>query len=119
MDVERRMVMSAIKAVYLKGQIVPGEPVDWPEGTELRIEPITPSETLGVRDEDWPTDPEGIARHLALMDQIESFLMTPEEEAQWQAARKARKDFEKSTFAERAEKLRLAVPGLKVENWTT
>jgi hypothetical protein len=32
--------------------------------------------------------------------------MSPEEEAAWQAARQAQKDFEKTTFEERAEKLR-------------
>lgn len=32
--------------------------------------------------------------------------MTPEEEAEWQAARKAQREFELTTFSERAEKLR-------------
>src|SRR5690348_7157500 len=98
--------MNAVKATYRNGQIVPQEPVDWPDGTELFIEPLPHAESLGMREEDWPTDPEGIARHLALMDQIEPLEMTPEEEAQWQAARQAQKEFEKAIFFEHAEKLR-------------
>jgi hypothetical protein len=42
-----------------------------------------------MREEDWPADPEGIGRQLALMNQIEPLVMTPEEEAAWQTTRKA------------------------------
>jgi hypothetical protein len=99
-------VMNAIKATYCNGQIVPQGPVDWPDGTELVIEPVMPAATLGLRDEDWPTDPEGIARHLALMDRIAPPEMTPEDEANWRAARQAQKEFEKDSFLDRAAKLR-------------
>ena len=56
--------MNSIKATYLNGQIIPHQPVDWPDGIELLIEPVTHTETIGMREEEWPTDPEGIARHL-------------------------------------------------------
>jgi predicted DNA-binding antitoxin AbrB/MazE fold protein len=61
------------------------------DGTRLSRDELH-ERTLGVRDEDWPTDPEGIARHLALMDKIEPLEMTPQEEAEWLAARKAQKE---------------------------
>jgi hypothetical protein len=36
----RRVIMNAIKATWRDGQIVPQGPVDWPDGTELRVEPL-------------------------------------------------------------------------------
>jgi hypothetical protein len=82
--------------------------VDWPEGTALSVEPVARQEPVGLREEDWPTDAEGVARHAALMDRIEPSEMTAEEKAEWQAARKAQKEFEKADFVERAEMLRRA-----------
>jgi hypothetical protein len=92
--------MSAIKGTYKNGQVILRQPADWPEGTEVLVEPLPQEPTLGMREEDWPTDPEGIARHLALMDRIEPLEMTPEEEAAWLAARKAQKEFESANWEE-------------------
>ena len=63
-------------------------------------------ETLGVREEDWSDTPEAIASWLQWYDSLEPLEMTPEEEAEWQAARQAQKDFEKARLFEHAEKLR-------------
>lgn len=41
-----------------------------------------------------------------MMDGIEPLIITPEEEAEWEAARKAQRDFEKARFEEKAETLR-------------
>jgi hypothetical protein len=43
-------MMKTIRAVWKNGQILPTQPVDWPEGPALAVEPI--AESLG-------TDPEG------------------------------------------------------------
>lgn len=96
--------MNAIKAIVKDRKIALNVPDDWPEGTEVVIEPLT--ESIGLNEEDWPTTPEEIARHLALMDQVEPFVMTPQEEAAWQADRQARKDYEKAHFDEWSEALR-------------
>lgn len=40
--------MNAIKATWTNGQILPSEPVVWPEGTELVIEPAMPHSPLSV-----------------------------------------------------------------------
>jgi predicted DNA-binding antitoxin AbrB/MazE fold protein len=32
--------MNTIHAVWKNGQIVPMQPVDWPEGTPLTVEPV-------------------------------------------------------------------------------
>jgi hypothetical protein len=99
------LFMTVVKAVVREGRIELQAPDDWPEGTEVRIEPVSTSCSIGLRDEDWPTTPEGIARHLALMDQLEPLEMTPEEEAEWEAARQIRKDFEKARFDDHASLL--------------
>ena len=61
--------------------------------------------TQGIRDEDWPIDPEGIARHLRLMDRIEPLEFTPEEEVALQAARKAQKDCDIANFEELSRRI--------------
>ena len=96
--------MNAVKGTYRNGQIVLTESANWPDGTPVLVEPVSQTATVGVRDEDWPTDPEGIARLLALMDRIEPLAMTPEEEAEWQAARKAQKDHDLASWEERARR---------------
>ena len=58
--------------------------------------------TQGIRDEDWPIDPEGIARHLRLMDRIEPLEFTPQEEVAWQAARK---DCDIANFEQRSRRI--------------
>jgi len=77
----------------------------WPDGTKVLVEPYPHDEALGLREEDWPTEPEGIAQHLAMMDQIEPLEMTTGEEAEWQAARKARKEFELAKWDEKWRKI--------------
>jgi hypothetical protein len=102
--------MNAITGTWKNGQIVPDNPVNWPEGCRLVIEPVPTETTLGIREEDWPTTPEGIARHLALMEQIEPVIMTDEERAEWEAARKAQKDFEKANFEKWAKQIEELFP---------
>jgi hypothetical protein len=42
--------MNAIRATWTNGQILPNEPVTWPEGTELFIEPARQQSPLLARD---------------------------------------------------------------------
>jgi hypothetical protein len=65
--------MHAIKAVWINGRIVPSEPVNWPEGSELLVEPIVPKEAkLGLTEEEWRDDPESIAAWEAGVRSIET-----------------------------------------------
>ena len=64
-----------------------------------------PEGSRSLREEDWPDTPEGIARHLSLMDRIEPMDLTAEEEADWESARMMRKELEKARFDEQAEAL--------------
>src|SRR5271170_7757739 len=93
--------MSAVKAMWKNGQVVLEGQVDWPEGRRLVV-----AEDIVTDDDEQPDDPETIARWLAEFEAIPPLEMTAEEEAEWQAARKAQRDLEKSTFNERAEELR-------------
>lgn len=63
--------MHTIKAVWTKGQIVPAEPVDWPEGSELRVEVIGQKNGIGLTEELWRDDPDSIATWVAAVEAID------------------------------------------------
>jgi hypothetical protein len=90
--------MKAIMGTVHNGQIVADQPVEWPEGCRVVIELEAREDTLGIREEDWPTTPEALADWLAWFDSLEPVELTPEEEAAWQADRKTRKEWEKANF---------------------
>jgi hypothetical protein len=108
------MTMGPIEGTVKNGQIIISDRIDWPDGTRVRIEPVpatsdsgeTDPDDLGMSEEAQGGDAESVARWLAEFDAIPPLQMTPEEEAEWQAARKAQKEFEMARFNERAEKLR-------------
>ena len=60
--------MTVIETAVKNGKIELVAPKEWPEGTEVVIEPVSTVESFGRRDEDGPTTPEGSAQHLALFD---------------------------------------------------
>jgi len=63
--------MNAIKATFTNGRIVPSELVDWPEGSELMVEPVAiGDERFGMREEDWGDDPESIAQWIAAVEKM-------------------------------------------------
>ncbi len=88
--------MNAIKATVMDRQVVVAVPEDWPDGCEVRIEPITGADV----EDDGPATPEVIAARLALMDQIEPGWLSPEDKAAWKAALLAQKECEKATLNE-------------------
>lgn len=57
--------MHAIRATWTNGRILPLEPIDWPEGTELMVQPVTSSEKIGMDESDWRDDPESVAAWIA------------------------------------------------------
>ena len=84
--------MNSIKAAVHNGMVEAMIPSDWPEGTEVRIERISPK-SMGMRDEDWPTNPEGIAELVRCWDALEPLEMTAEEEKSLADWRKMVNDF--------------------------
>jgi hypothetical protein len=79
--------MNAIRATWTKGQIVPAEPVDWPEGSELLVEPIAFSEKIGMDESEWRDDPQSIADWIAWVDTIQPLALTDAERAEMERYR--------------------------------
>jgi hypothetical protein len=104
--IQRRAGMNAIKATVQGGRIELQAPPDWPDGTEVIVQPVSREDQLGIREEDWQDTPEAVAAWLKWYDSLEPLVFTDEERVAWETARREQKEFEKATFAERAEKLR-------------
>ena len=66
--------MGAIKATWTNGQILPLEPVDWPEGSDLLVEPLASSEKVGMDESEWRDNPESIAEWIAAVEKIEPMI---------------------------------------------
>lgn len=79
--------MKAIQAIWKDGQIVPVEPVDWPDGTSLSVEPQKPPLPDEPEGDLLGNDPESIARWIAYHRSLPPWQMTEAEEAEWQKAR--------------------------------
>jgi hypothetical protein len=78
--------MNTLQGTVKNGQIVLDEPAELPEGSRVEVFPVEAVRpTLGMREEDWPTTPEGIATLLARMDQVEPGWLSPENDAAWRA----------------------------------
>ena len=95
-----------LTATWRNGQVILDSPADWPEGSKLQVAAIAqPAEIIGIPDDQWPRDPQGIAELLNRMDQIEPFVMTPEEEADWWAWTQKIKEHDLARFDQRIEGL--------------
>jgi hypothetical protein len=82
-----------LTGTWKNGQIILDETADWPEGCRVVVTPEQAQETHGMTEEEQSNTPEAIARWLAEFDAIPPWQMTAEEEAEWQAARQAVKDY--------------------------
>jgi hypothetical protein len=96
--------MHAIKGKFKDGQVILTEKADWPDDTEVIVEPVAAEAMIGMREVDWSNTPEAIIDWLRWYDTLEPFL-SPEDEAEWIAALQAQKEFDKATFEERARRL--------------
>ena len=85
--------MKAIMGTIRNGQIIADQPIEWPEGYRVVIEPAAKEEMLGIREEDWPTTPEQLADWLAWFDGLEPVVLTPGEEVEWNAWRQEIKEY--------------------------
>ena len=94
--------MNTLKGIIRNGQVVMIGPTDLPDGTEVEILPVG----LSAAADQEPMSSDEIFRTLAAMEQIEPFEMTDAERAAIDAERRARKEWEKAHFDERADRLR-------------
>jgi hypothetical protein len=53
--------MNPIKATWINGRILPAEPVDWPEGSELIVKPVPSVGKIGLDESEWRDDAEALA----------------------------------------------------------
>jgi hypothetical protein len=91
--------MNAILSVVKNGRIEVDAPPDWPDGTPVRVE-------LGLNgqakfDDESPETPEEIEAWLRWYHSLEPIVMTPEEEAAWEADRKMQKEFDNAPERDR------------------
>ncbi len=85
--------MTMITGIWKKGQIVLRETANWPEDTEVLIQPLVRGKSVGMREEDWPDTPEAIAAWLRWYESLEPLEFTPEEEADIAAWRRTVKEY--------------------------
>ena len=96
--------MNAIKGKYRNGQIILEEKADWPEDTEVLVEPVIEPE-VGMREDDWSDSPEAIADWIRWYDSLDPLIMTPEEEAAWKQALQEQKEFDLANSEERMRRI--------------
>lgn len=99
--------MIAVHAKWKDGRVIVEDIVDWPDGCELEVRPVSVND---LDDDFQPNDPEGIERWIAEFQAIPPLEMTDEEEAEWQAARQAQRELELQTFHQRADRIQRALP---------
>ena len=86
--------MNAVRATWTRGQILPTEPINWPEGSELRVEPVVPSAgKIGMSEEEWGDDPASIAAWIAAVEKIEPLEWREGEQAEYECYREKCRQF--------------------------
>ena len=88
--------MLDITGTVQDGVIVPDGPLGLPDGSKVRItasEEARDEPLRMMREDEWPTTPEGIEEHVRRMQSFEPCVLTPEEEAALAAWRAEMKRF--------------------------
>jgi hypothetical protein len=101
---------TSLTGILKNGQVILDKQADWPEGCRVVVVRESAVPLLGMVEDEQGDDPESIARWIAAFDAIPPLEMTPEEEAEWQAAREANKAYEVATFDERAKRIEALFP---------
>jgi hypothetical protein len=99
--------VNALQGTVKNGQIVLDNPVGLREGARVEMLPIEDRQpTVGMREEEWPATPQGIAALLGRMDALEPGWLAPEDDAAWRSAMRTQRNIEKLRFSDDAEKLK-------------
>ena len=85
--------MNTIKATWTNGKIVPVGPVDWPEGSELLVQPVVASGKIGLEESEWDESAEAIADWEAWLPTIEPMVWAEGEEEEYERWRAKVKEF--------------------------
>jgi len=106
MEEERRYIMHAIRATWTNGQIVPAEPVDWPEGSQLLVEPIVRNgEKIGITEEEWRDDDDAIADWEAWIGTIEPMIWAEGEREEYERYREEVRQFNIEAVGKQMEQM--------------
>ncbi len=99
--------MTTISGTVQDGVIVPREPIDWPNGTEVYVakNEMTLYDEMMDNDPVLGTSPEAIERWLAEVEALPIPTMTDEEWAAWEKRRREDKEWELAHAEERAKKI--------------
>lgn len=97
--------MSAITGRVENGLVILDEPASLPEGSRVVVQPLESAASLGLREDNWQDTPEAIADWIAWYDSLEPIVLSPDEEQAIEAFRQRAKEFGKSGFDERADRL--------------
>jgi hypothetical protein len=112
--------VNSIKATWTNGQIVPAEPVDWPEGSQLVVAPLaSDGAQIGLSENQWRDDPDPVAAWVAAVEKIEPFIWHEGEREEYDRFRAAHRQFNiEAVRGQMQETADLsAIPGITVENW--
>lgn len=100
--------MNSIKATWTNGQILPAEPVDWPEGSQLVVAPISPADVrIGLTEDEWHDDPQSIAAWIAAVEQIEPLIWQDGEQEAYERFRAEHRQYNTEAVRRQME----AAPG--------
>ena len=95
--------MSAIKATWTNGQIVPDGPVNWREGCRLVIQEDAPPLIVFMTEEEQGDTPEAIQRWLEELRALPPLSMPPEQEAELLAWRQRVKEYNREAVRRQME----------------
>jgi hypothetical protein len=73
--------LDAIRATVKSGRLELDAPPEWPDGTQVLIEPATTSPVIGIDESQWRDDPDSLADWDAWIKTIEPLEFTSEERA--------------------------------------
>ncbi len=99
-----------LTGIWKNGHVILDGLADWPDGCRVVVIREDAPDVLGTTGDEQADDPESIARWIADFDAIPPLEITPAEEAEWQAARAARKAFEIASFEEHARRIEALFP---------
>jgi hypothetical protein len=85
--------MESIKAAWINGQILPLEPVAWPEGMELVVEPALADSSWGLLESQWRSDPQAIAEWDAWLATLQPRILTNQERTELAAYESEHRQF--------------------------
>jgi hypothetical protein len=79
--VSKENSLDVIRATVKSGRLELDAPPEWPDGTQVLIEPATLSPVIGIDESQWRDDPDSLADWDAWIKTVEPLEFTSEERA--------------------------------------